>query len=236
MRLFLAPSGRHFVRGHLLDLSALVLPLVRPLRVVRLVTTFARVNGASVSVRGRTTAYVVAAVTLFGFVAAIAVLDAERDSDGANIKSFGDAVWWAATTITTVAYGDQFPTTTQGRYIGVALMVGGIALAGTITAALASWFVQHISAVEQAVADKRDQQLTELLTEIHALRTQSTLNSAQVTRPQKRVRRPRRCRRAGAGSPGSTGLPAVARAGRRGRASGRRAGRAARRGRPTWVW
>jgi voltage-gated potassium channel len=170
VRLTLAPAKRRFVRSHLLDLVVLVVPLLRPLRALRVVTALARLNRTSVSVRGRTTAYVVGAVILLGFVSALAVLDAEREVAGANITSFADASWWAATTITTVGYGDQFPTTAEGRFVGVGLMIGGIALAGTITAALASWFVEQINTAEQAEADTRDEQLATLLTEIQALR------------------------------------------------------------------
>ena len=36
-----------------------------------------------------------------------------------------------------------FPTTGEGRIVGVGLMLGGIALVGTVTAALASWFVEQ---------------------------------------------------------------------------------------------
>lgn len=172
VRLTLAPRKRQFVQSHLLDLVVLVLPLLRPLRALRVVTALARLNRTSVSVRGRTTAYVVGAVILLGFVSALAVLDAEREVAGANITSFADAIWWAATTITTVGYGDQFPTTAEGRFVGVGLMIGGIALAGTITAALASWFVEQINTAEQAEADTRDEQLTTLLAEVQALRVQ----------------------------------------------------------------
>jgi voltage-gated potassium channel len=173
VRLTLAPSKRQFVRGHLLDLVVLVMPLLRPLRVVRVVTALARLNRTSPpSVRGRTTAYVLGAVVLLGFVSAIAVLDAERHSKDANIASFGDAIWWAATTITTVGYGDQFPTTAEGRFVGVGLMIGGIALAGTITAALASWFVEQVNIAEQAETDTRDEQLANLVAEVQALRAE----------------------------------------------------------------
>jgi voltage-gated potassium channel len=136
------------------------------------VTALARLNRTSVSVRGRTTTYVVGAVLLLDFVSALAVLDAERHSAGANVKSFTDAAWWAATTITTVGYGDEFPTTSQGRFVGVGLMIGGIALAGTITAALASWFVEQLNTADQAESHTRDEQLAALTTEVHALRTE----------------------------------------------------------------
>ena len=40
----------------------------------------------------------------------------------------------------TVGYGDTYPVTTQGRIVGTALMIMGVALLGTITASIASNF------------------------------------------------------------------------------------------------
>jgi voltage-gated potassium channel len=77
-------------------------------------------------------------------LAAIAVLDVERDAEGANITTFGDAVWWAATTVTTVGYGDRYPVTTEGRVIAVALMVAGIATVGAVMASIAAWMVAQV--------------------------------------------------------------------------------------------
>ena len=42
------------------------------------------------------------AASLILFVASLAVLDAEGGREGADIGSFGDALWWALTTVTTV--------------------------------------------------------------------------------------------------------------------------------------
>jgi voltage-gated potassium channel len=117
--------------------------------------------------------YVVGGVGLLGFTAAVAVLDAERGQPDANIRSFGDAAWWATTTITTVGYGDRYPTTTAGRIAGVGLMLGGIALLGVVTAALASWFVEHVTHQERDEADLR-QQIQSLTNEVRALRTELT--------------------------------------------------------------
>ena len=68
-------------------------------------------------------------------------VDVERGAHGANITTFGDALWWAMTTVTTVGYGDQFPVTTTGRIVAAALMLVGISLLGLITATVAASFV-----------------------------------------------------------------------------------------------
>ena len=105
--------------------------------------------------RGRLAVYVAGGAALLGFCAALAVLDAERSRPDANISSFGDATWWAITTMTTVGYGDHYPVTTSGRLIGVALMLGGIALLGVVTASLASWLVEAVEAEQQESEDVR---------------------------------------------------------------------------------
>ena len=66
------------------------------------------------------------------------IVEAERHAPGANIRSGGDALWWALTTVTTVGYGDTYPVTTEGRIIAAGLMFVGIALFGSISAIVTS--------------------------------------------------------------------------------------------------
>jgi voltage-gated potassium channel len=171
LRLGLARGRARFVWTHVVDLLVLALPLLRPLRVLRVVTALTRLNrSAETSFRGHAMVYVVGGVGMLGFTAAVAVLDAERGQPNANIKTFGDAAWWAVTTVTTVGYGDRYPTTNAGRIAGVGLMLGGIALLGVVTAALASWFVEHVTLQqERGEADLREQ-VVGLAAEVRALR------------------------------------------------------------------
>ena len=171
LRLFLTKERLRFVRQHPLELAAVALPVLRPLRLLRLVmllNVLSRHAGASL--RGRVVTYTAGATALLSFLAALAVLDAERGAAGANIGSFQDAAWWALTTITTVGYGDRFPVTGAGRAIGAGLMLGGIALLGVVTATLASWLVQKVAAEDDS--NDRDMKLLldELAGEVRALR------------------------------------------------------------------
>jgi len=172
LRLALSRRRARYMGTHIVDLFVLVLPLLRPLRVLRVVTALTRLNrSAETSLRRHAMVYVVGGVGLLGFTAAVAVLDVERGQPGANIKTFGDAAWWAITTITTVGYGDRYSITSAGRLTGVGLMLGGIALLGVVTAALAAWFVEHIARDERGEADLREQ-VAELAAEVRALRTE----------------------------------------------------------------
>ena len=77
------------------------------------------------------------------FMSAFLVLEAEFGEPGAKIKNAGDALWWAVTTVTTVGYGDVYPITTAGRYVGVVTMFVGIAVAGSLTATMASILIRR---------------------------------------------------------------------------------------------
>lgn len=54
-----------------------------------------------------------------------------------------DSIWWSIVTLTTVGYGDIFPTTLGGRAIAVGLMVVGIGFVALLTASIAAHFVGH---------------------------------------------------------------------------------------------
>lgn len=167
-RLRLSPDRRAFVRGHIPDLLTLAVPVLRPLRLLRVVG----VLGAGARRAGErrvagTTALVVGAVALLVVVGGGLILDAERGAQGANIADAQDALWWAATTVTTVGYGDRFPVTGEGRAVAVALMLGGIALLGVVTATIAAWFVERVQADD---VNATDATLHDVLAELREVR------------------------------------------------------------------
>ncbi|MGW5239828.1 ion channel [Monashia sp. NPDC004114] len=74
----------------------------------------------------------------------------------------------AITTITTVGYGDRYPTTLTGRFVAVAMTICGIALVGIVTASLASWLIERLSAEDR----KTRSELAEVLDEIRTLKAE----------------------------------------------------------------
>lgn len=139
------PRGRWF-RTHLFDFAVVALPMLRPLRLLRVLTLVNVLQRtAGTRLRSSIAIYGAGAALLIIYIAALAVLDAERHAPGANIVSFGDALWWAFVTITTVGYGDYFPVTLGGRIVAVLLMAGGVAVVGVVTATLSSWIIERVA-------------------------------------------------------------------------------------------
>jgi len=154
IRVVLAPKRAQYLVTHWFDVAIVVLPFLRPLRVLRalravgvlarMVTTWRRLLAR------RGLQYVLTFSMGAIVAAAFAVHQAERSAPASPITDFADALWWAMTTVTTVGYGDTYPTTAVGRGVGVALMLVGIALFGVITANVAAYFVQEDEASQDA--------------------------------------------------------------------------------------
>jgi len=169
VRITLARNRRRFVGTHLLDLAFLLLPMIRPLRALRVITVISVLNRQlRDDARGRIAIYVGATVALVAFVAALAVLEAERNAPDASITTFGEALWWTITTLSTVGYGDRYPVTVEGRLVAATLMVAGIALLGVVTASIAAWFVENLRRAQDEVSEE----VEEVSTDVEATQAQ----------------------------------------------------------------
>lgn len=131
-------------------LASLPLPQFKILRVFRLLKAYRliKVAGARAIVRDFMKSKATGAVYIVFFMiilllefGSIFVLQAERANPDANIKTASDAIWWVYVTITTVGYGDRYPTTNAGRLVGAIVMFVGVGLFAVMTGFLANKFL-----------------------------------------------------------------------------------------------
>jgi len=153
IRFIKAPSKLKFIKWGWIDLISSIPTceylrygrLIRLLRLLRILRAFRSVRYLALHIfqtriKGTLTTVCMLAVLMVIF-GSIAILQVEN-VPGSNIKTASDAIWWAFVTITTVGYGDKYPITVEGRFIAAFLMLTGIALFGTFTAFVTSWFME----------------------------------------------------------------------------------------------
>ncbi|WP_103662795.1 potassium channel family protein [Microbacterium sp. CJ77] len=170
VQLSMAPKKGVWFRAHLFALAVVIIPALKPLRLLRVLTLFHPFGrSAGDALRARLMIYGVASALMVIYIAALSVLEAERASPDANITSFGDAIWWAFVTITTVGYGDFTPVTVAGRVVAVLLMFSGVAVLGISTATLASWVAERATAGHEEYQPATRAEVSRLSAQLAAL-------------------------------------------------------------------
>ena len=146
-----------------------ILRILRGIRSTKLIIRFLFAN------RAKGTFASVAMISFFIVVfSSIAILNCEVAPDS-NIKTASDALWWSFVTITTVGYGDFYPTTSLGKIIASILIMAGVGLFGTFTAYVASFFMQH-----------EEEQSDEILDELKAIKQQLGMLESKVSKNDSR--------------------------------------------------
>ena len=176
VRLYLVPARGQFFIHHLVDLAVVLLPMLRPLRALRFLRLLdlTRIGTVLVSALKRAKDilthrglhFVLLAVTGIVVVCAGLEIAFEQHAPGANIRNFGDALWWAVVTVTTVGYGDKYPVSPGGKGVAVVLLLVGIGLIGVLTATVASYFVEQQSNQEQADLGRRLDRIEAILEQV----------------------------------------------------------------------
>lgn len=143
IRFIKSKSKWNYIKKNPFDIIAII-PLdnifrvARLARLIRLLRTLAIFNRTSFYKVLKTNSLdkVIVATSLLIFLSAIPIKKVEP-----GIETYGDAVWWAIVTTTTVGYGDISPVTGLGRFIALILMIFGIGLLGMITGSIATFFI-----------------------------------------------------------------------------------------------
>ena len=163
----LAPVKRRYLRRHWLDVLVVLLPFLKFLRlarvlratralpVLRLLIFGGRGSESTLTLLKRRRlgqlAIVSAMVVLIGAAAGFLL---EADVPGSQIKSFGDALWWAAALVTTVG-SDLNPATTGGRIVSFLLMLYAIGVFSYFIGSIASILVEFDRKQEQSTDQPR---------------------------------------------------------------------------------
>jgi hypothetical protein len=124
--------------------QAKILRVFRLVRVFRLLRDYGLKNIARSLVKDRAGSALLT-LLLMGILVlefgSLDILDIEQYAPGANITTGSDAIWCVIVTISTVGYGDQYPVTNRGRWVGALIIIIGVGIFGTSTGYLANLFL-----------------------------------------------------------------------------------------------
>lgn len=198
IRLRSAPSKKGFLKRAWYEIPGMApmalgeLGFLRFFRLFRIVAMSARLfraNRVAQSFLGRshlTTILGVAFLLLFG--GAYAEYLFERDSPTGHFPNFGEALWWAVVTTTTVGYGDKFPVTLGGRLIASVLMFTGIGLIGTLAASFSNALIKPKESTT-AGPGRSFAPLEQRLADLSGLRDRGALTEAEFDAAKSRILR-----------------------------------------------
>jgi voltage-gated potassium channel len=153
VRFFHAPSKRRYLLPlGLCDLigSLPFVPILRLFRVPTLLITLRTLRATTPRAVLDTARSRLAESTLLSGIIVVflvitlggtAIVWVEEPVPGANIKSGGDALWYAIVTVSTVGYGDMHPITTPGRVIGSVMIVVGVGIFSVLTGYISTQFL-----------------------------------------------------------------------------------------------
>ncbi len=135
--LYLHPQRWKYVLTHPLTLIALIFP---PLRLYILFLILDRGFRSKTSPLRDKVGLVALYVTMINIVfGSYVVWRFERDAVGADIRTYGESLWWAISSVTTVGYGDYVPITVGGRVTATIMLFSGVASIAVFTGVLVGY-------------------------------------------------------------------------------------------------
>lgn len=177
----LAPAKRRYLRNHWLDVLIVLLPFLKFLRLARVLRATRALPIFRLLVfggRGSESTLELLRRRRFGQLGIISVMVIligasvgyllEVEAAGSQIENFGDALWWSATTITTVG-SELYPVTVGGRILAFLLMIYAIGVFSYFIGAIASVLVDFDTRKTPQKEKEDGVQLTER--ELTALRS-----------------------------------------------------------------
>lgn len=92
---------------------------------------------------------------LLMIIAAVLMYDIENEAQPNAFENAFDALWWAASTVTTIGYGDIYPITVLGKLLSAVIALLGIGLVAVPTGIISAGFTEQISKNREESKDEK---------------------------------------------------------------------------------
>ena len=189
--LMVVPDRGRWLRAHPLEVAIVVLTppflpasmqALRVFRLLRLLRLIAAVRYARrlFTLDGLRYGALLALITVLAGGAAFA------HAEGEEVSTW-DGVWWAVTTMTTVGYGDLYPSTDTGRAVAILVMVVGIGFLSLLIGSVSERFLtagveEEVAEAERELEEDVNAARVEVLAELRAIGERLRQLEARVER------------------------------------------------------
>ncbi len=92
-------------------------------------------------------------IIMMVLAASIIMYSLEHNAQPDQFKNAFSGIWWAVSTLLTVGYGDIYPITPAGRFVGIILAFCGVGIVAIPTGILSAGFVQQYTTIKEMDRD-----------------------------------------------------------------------------------
>jgi len=186
--LAVTPNRLRWLRTHPLDVAIVILTppfgpaalqsarALRLLRLIRLVR-LGSLSREVFSLDGVKWCAVIALLLILGGGAGLVAIEGAKHHPHLTMV---DGMWWAATTVTTVGYGDITPLTNGGRLIAMFIMLVGLGFVAILTGAVAQHFAVRNRQLAVATTDDILASVQEVLLQVRGISERLSLVEAHL--------------------------------------------------------
>jgi len=87
-------------------------------------------------------------ILMMVLASSIIMYDLEHEAQPDQFKNAFSGIWWAVSTLLTVGYGDIYPITNAGRFVGIILAFLGVGIVAIPTGIISAGFVEHYTKIK----------------------------------------------------------------------------------------
>ncbi|MCR5687278.1 MAG: ion transporter [Lachnospiraceae bacterium] len=91
----------------------------------------------------------------------------EHDAQPDQFKNAFSGIWWAVSTLLTVGYGDIYPITAAGRFVGIILAFLGVGIVAIPTGIISAGFVQQYTKIRDLEGETEEKPLDFIMVAVH---------------------------------------------------------------------
>ena len=90
-------------------------------------------------------------IVVLMIASSLCMYSVEHEAQPEIFENAFSGIWWSASTLLTVGYGDIYPITTLGKFLGIVITFLGVGMVAIPTGIISAGFVDHYSRIKRMI-------------------------------------------------------------------------------------